>query len=124
MTIRITGQIRGGKNNIIVCRNGRRIPKPEWVKWRDAAVLEVRSQLRSFKTITEPVNISLDYTAEDKRRRDMPAILDSIMHVLEKAGFVSDDTLIWVTRSSRSYSKYTAGAIITIIQEPDRVHFT
>ena len=103
--IYIFGQIRGGKNNMIVTRNGLHFPKPEWAKWRDEAVTQVRKQLPAFKQFTEPVNMRLDYFAGDRRRRDMPAILDSIFHVLEKAGVVSDDSLIWVTESSRGYDK-------------------
>ena len=106
LVILISGQIRGGKNNMIVTRQGRHFPKPEWAKWRDAKVAEVKNQLPvGFQTLTQPVNLNLSYIAGDKRRRDMPAIIDSIFHVLEKAGVVTDDTLIWVTQSSRSYDK-------------------
>jgi Holliday junction resolvase RusA-like endonuclease len=114
MRVVITGQIRGGKNNMIVTRTGRHFPKPEWAKWRDAAVMQVKTQLTlGFKTFTEPVNMQLDYFHGDKRRRDMPAILDSIFHVLEKAGVVADDTLIWVGQSSRKYDKQNPRAILT-----------
>ena len=118
MTITITGQVKGGKNNIVICRNGNRFPKKEWAQWRDSKVAEVRLQLpRGFQVITVPVNVCLDYVASDKRRRDMPAIIDAIFHVLEKAGFCADDTLIWVTRSSRSYSKENARAVITVTED-------
>ena len=106
LSITIRGKIRGGKNNIIITRTGRRFPNPEWAKWRDAAVIAVKKQLPdSFKMICEPVNVRLDYFAGDKRRRDMPAIIDAIFHVLEKAGVVEDDTLLWVSKSTRSYNK-------------------
>lgn len=107
------GQIRGGKNNIIITRTGRRFPKPEWAKWRDTAVASVKSQLPAgFKMIERPVNVHLDYFAGDKRRRDMPAIIDAIFNVLEKAGVVADDTLLWVSRSERFYG-LPAGATVT-----------
>jgi Holliday junction resolvase RusA-like endonuclease len=102
----ISGQIRGGKNNMIVTRTGLHFPKPEWAKWRDEAVAQIKCQLPPcYKPLDVCINMRLKYIAGDKRRRDMPAILDSIFHVLEKAGVVSDDTLIWVTESSRSYDK-------------------
>ena len=102
----LKGQVRGGKNNITVTRTGKRIPNAKWAKWRDEQVKLVKSQLpKGFKTITVDTSITLDYAAGDRRRRDMPAIIDSVFHVLEKAGVVSDDTLLWVTGSSRTYSK-------------------
>jgi Holliday junction resolvase RusA-like endonuclease len=98
------GQVRGGKNNMIVTRTGLHFPKPEWAKWRDAKVDEIKHQLPAgFKPYTVPVNMKFHYVAGDKRRRDMPAILDSIFHVLERAGVVKDDSLIWVTESERGY---------------------
>lgn len=112
----IVGQIMGGKNNIIITRTGRRFPAPKWAKWRDEAVRGIQEQKSArFKMITDPVNIRLTYVAGDKRRRDMPAIIDAIFHVLEKASIVADDNLIWVTESSRSYDKDSPGATIEII---------
>jgi Holliday junction resolvase RusA-like endonuclease len=109
------GQVRGGKNNIIITRTGRRFPNKEWAKWRDEAVRSVLSQLpKGFQTITEPVSVRLDYVAGDKRRRDFPAICDAIWHVLEKAGVVADDTLLWPTQSSRNYDKISPRCEITI----------
>lgn len=106
LVIVISGQITGGKNNMIVTRSGRHFPKASWAKWRDDAVRSVKFQLpKSFKTITDPVNVRLTYVSGDNRRRDQPAILDAIWHVLEKAGVVSDDTLLWVSESSRGYDK-------------------
>ena len=116
MTLKFTGQIRGGKNNMIVTRTGHRFPKPEWAKWRDLSVKEIKAQLpKDFQMLTEPTAIRMDYLASDKRRRDMPAIIDAIFHVLEKAGVVKDDTLLWVTESTRGYSKESPSATITFL---------
>jgi len=57
----------------------------------------------------------LSYLAGDKRRRDNPAIVDAIFHVLEKAGVVADDTLIWPVASSRGYDKENPRAEITLV---------
>jgi Holliday junction resolvase RusA-like endonuclease len=96
----------GGKNNIRITRTGHRFPNKKWAVWRDEAVRGVREQLsRHFKTITEPVNVRVTYVAGDRRRRDCPAILDAVWHVLEKAGVVADDTLLWPVESIRSYDK-------------------
>jgi Holliday junction resolvase RusA-like endonuclease len=115
LVITLPGQIRGGKNNMVVTRTGRHFPRPEWAKWRDAMVTHVKRQLPvDWQPIAVPVNVRLDYAAGDKRRRDQPAIIDAIFHVLEKAGVVTDDTLIWITESSRCYDKTRPGAVVKI----------
>jgi len=112
----ITGQIMGGKNNIIITRTGHRFPKPAWAKWRDDAVRQVKQHIpRGFTPFNTPVNVRLDYIAGDKRRRDMPAIVDAIFHVLEKAGVVTDDWHLWVTESSRGFDKENPRAVITFL---------
>ncbi len=95
LTLTFTGQIRGGKNNMIVTRTGLHFPKPEWAKWRNAAVEQIRAQLPpDFVPYDVPLVDEIDYYAGDRRRRDRPAILDAVWHVLEKAGVVTDDTLL------------------------------
>ena len=116
MTITLQGQVRGGKNNMIVTRSGHRFPKKSWAVWRDAAVAEVRKQLPAgWAPIDFPVRVELAYVAGDRRRRDFPAICDAVWHVLEKAGVVADDTLLWPSASTRDYSKESPGITVTII---------
>jgi len=116
-SITITGQIRGGKNSVQTTKTGRRYPNKVWAKWRDAAVREVAMQIpKDWRAISEPTNIRMEYWAGDKRRRDMPAIIDAAFHVLEKAGFTEDDTFLWVAESTRFYDKKNPRLIITIIR--------
>ena len=116
LKITIRGQIRGGKNNMGVSRDGHHYPNKKWAAWRNEAVAQVKRQLpTTFRTITTPINMRLDYVAGDRCRRDMPAIIDSIFHVLEKSGIVSDDTLIWFTVSSRSYDPEKPRAELTFL---------
>ena len=106
LSLTIEGQIMGGKNNMIVTRSGMHFPKKSWATWRDQAVKQVKAQLpRGFAPFDCRMDVRLDYVASDKRRRDMPAIIDAIWHVLEKAGVVTDDTLLWVNGSTRGYEK-------------------
>lgn len=115
-TLVITGQIRGGKNAIKTTRTGRRYPDKKWALWRDEKVAEVKAQIPScYKHNGEQVNIRLDYYAGDKRRRDQPAVIDAIFHVLEKANFVIDDTHLWVVESRRSYDEKNPRAEITVL---------
>jgi len=99
-----------------VTRTGRHYAKPTFARWRDDAVRQIHPQLPfPWTVIAVPCNVRLDYVAGDKRRRDMPAVLDAIFHALEKAGVVKDDTLIWVAQSSRSYDKAAPGVTITFL---------
>ncbi len=99
-----------------VTRTGRHYAKPTFARWRDDAVRQIRCQLPSgWKPIDVPCNVRIDYVAGDRRRRDMPAVLDAVWHVLEKAGVVADDTLLWAVQSSRSYDKAEPGCTITFL---------
>lgn len=119
LVIHISGQTRGGKNGVLTTRSGHRYPNREWALWRDEKVAEVIAQLpRNWKPIDQPINIRLDYVAGDRRRRDMPAIIDSVFHICEKALVCLDDTLIWVAQSTRTYDKERAGVTITFLDPP------
>ena len=116
ITLLFSGQVRGGKNNMGVTRDGRHYPKPEFAKWRSEMIHQITKQLPTgFKTITEPTNVKLTYFAGDKRRRDMPAIIDALFHVLERANIVEDDTFLWVSQSTRGYDKENPRTVISFL---------
>lgn len=118
MCIVVHGQIRGGKNNMIVTKTGKHVPKKEWARWRDEVVQSIKAQLpRNWIPIAVPTNVRIEYVAGDLRRRDFPAICDSIWHCMEKAGVVEDDTLLWPTESTRSYDKANPRTIITFLPQ-------
>ena len=114
LVLRLKGQVRGGKNGMGVTRTGRHYAKPTFARWRDDAVRQIHEQFIG-EPIAVPCNVRLDYVAGDKRRRDMPAVLDAVWHVLEKAGVVKDDTLLWAAQSSRSYDKSAPGVTISFL---------
>jgi Holliday junction resolvase RusA-like endonuclease len=97
LTLEISGQIRGGKNNYLVLRNGMHVPRKEWAKWRDAVVLDLKTQSKGL-IFDSPCSISVHYWPGDKRRRDVPGMADALCHCLERSGIVSDDCLLtdWV----------------------------
>lgn len=98
-----------------VTKSGRHYAKRAFKFWRADALAHIMPQIPSFwRPIQTPCNMKLEYIAGDKRRRDMPAIIDAIFHVLERSGVVKDDCLIWVTKSSRAYDKNNGRAIVTI----------
>jgi Holliday junction resolvase RusA-like endonuclease len=105
IALTIQGQIRGGKNNMLVLRNGMHIPRPEWRRWRDDAVAQIRRQYAG-SALAAPCSARIRYYAGDAKRRDVPAIMDAIWHALERAGVVEDDYLIqqvrWETALDRA----------------------
>lgn len=94
----ILGQVRGcGKNHVGVARSGARYALPLFAAWRDDAVRQIRQQTVACADVLPfgvPLIFHLNYYAGDHRRRDMPAILDGLFSVLEKAGIVRDDVLM------------------------------
>jgi crossover junction endodeoxyribonuclease RusA len=95
-------------------KTGMSFPKKSFADWRAEAIRQIKTQF-SGEPIAVPCNVRLDYVAGDKRRRDMPAVLDAVWHVLEKAGVVADDTLLWAVQSSRSYDNVAPGVTITFL---------
>ena len=116
LVLRLTGQVRGGKNNLGRTKTGKSYPKKLFADWRAEAIRQIRAQLPSGWTpIAVPCNVRLDYVAEDRRRRDFPAICDALWHALERAEVCVDDTLLWPAQSSRSYDKAAPGVTISFL---------
>ena len=114
LVLRLKGQVRGGKNNMGRTKTGKSYPKKLFADWRAEAIRQIRAQFHG-EPIAVPVNVRIDYVAEDRRRRDFPAICDALWHALERAGVVKDDTLLWPAQSSRSYDKSAPGVTISFL---------
>lgn len=101
MTIHLLGPIRGGKNQVNITRKGHRYPNPKWAAWRDSALAQVMKQRAGKPTLETPQKATVLYWKPDLKRRDVPAAMDAIWHVLERSGVVADDSLIesvdWVS---------------------------
>jgi len=93
----LPGQLPSGKNAVIVTRTGLRFPKKRFTAWRDVALTAIRLQLgghRDVALVTCDVSLAVVYATGDKRRRDLPGILDAICHLLEKSNILADDAQI------------------------------
>ena len=116
MIIKLKGQVRGGKNSIMTTRTGRRYPNPIFTKW----VMEMLASIKIQHGTIKPINDfsyywEFHYTPGDNRRRDVPAVLDGVFHLFEKAGIVTDDRYITDIRFiPYPANKDTAGMIIYI----------
>jgi Holliday junction resolvase RusA-like endonuclease len=94
----IYGIPAGSKNNMGITRTGHHYPKKRFATWRDNVVrdlkLTMQESVDACVYFDVPCLIRVFYWAGDKRRRDVPAMLDGIFHCFERAGLVSDDSLI------------------------------
>ena len=75
-----------------ITRTGHRYPKKDWAVWRDGVLYQLRNI--KFDLIDEPCIITVNYYASDKRRKDVPGMLDALYHCLERSGMVRDDVLL------------------------------
>ena len=96
LTLHLMGQVRGGKNNMCITRAGIHYPNPKFVIWRNDMFSQIKTQFPlGIATINSRLlKWTFTYTPEDNRRRDIPAILDAVFHVMERAFLVKDDCLI------------------------------
>lgn len=116
LSLTIKGQIRGGKNNMGVTKSGIHYPHPKFVAWRKYVMDQLSIQVENFTPI-DNINYKWQfiYTPEDNRRRDLPAILDAVFHVLEKMKIVVDDCLIKnICFINKPKDKDNAGMEITV----------
>ncbi len=97
----LKGQIPSGKNAIIITRSGQRFPTARFKKWREDAM----KQMMAIGNLKVPADwnpvVDIIYTPGDRRRRDVPGMVDALWHVMEKFGLVDDDARLrnvrWMT---------------------------
>src|SRR3990167_8636691 len=111
---KIHGTIKGGKNHIGITRAGRRYPLKAWAQWRDNVVGGIRELLEpSWIPFKGQVTMKVQYIPYDLKRRDLPAMQDSIFHCLERAGVVLDDAqIIGIQWETMPKDKENAGASV------------
>lgn len=85
------GQLPSGKNAIKITRTGHRYPDQRFVLWRANAMAQLPLAVPRF---TGPVRLIVDYVPGDVRRRDLPGMLDALLHLFEKAKLVKDDAQV------------------------------
>lgn len=112
----LKGQPPSGKNAVVVTRSGMRFPAKRFKIWREDAFKQLDAQVPNLK-IPEDwcVLVRVIYTPGDRRRRDVPGMVDALWHLIEKYGLVDDDArltnLIWTTCQ---VNKENAGVDVSI----------
>lgn len=96
MTFLIAGQMKSGKNRVLITRKGRRYAPKSFAQWRDVVVEQLEHQKTNGSyPITSTVSLECEYTPGDSRTRDVDGMLGALLHVIVKAGLLVDDGLVW-----------------------------
>ena len=119
MTFTLSGQIPSGKNAVIVTRTGMRFPAKRFKLWREDALAQLASQgAGKQKPIESAVSLECEYTPGDRRTRDVPGMLDALLHILVKAGLLVDDGLVWgVTWRRKELDRGKPGLSFTMTKQ-------
>ena len=113
MTIRLIGQVKSGKNHLMITASGHRYPLKAWADWRDYAVMAAKHQAQG-RRFEVPVVATFYLWCQDKRRRDIPGLEDAIYHVLERSGILKDDSLVVEQHTFKVYAPDKPGASIEL----------
>lgn len=112
----LKGQIPSGKNAVIVTRSGHRFPAKRFKLWREDAFKQLDAQVPNIKVPADwDPHVRIEYRPGDRRRRDVPGMVDALWHLIEKYGMVDDDArlknLVWETYD---VDKERAGVVVLI----------
>lgn len=108
MTFSITGQIPSGKNAVVVTRTGMRFPAKRFKLWREEVIKQLSPQVSVYAQegaclpLESTISLECEYTPGDRRVRDVPGMLDALLHVIVKAGLLVDDGLVWAVTWRRN----------------------
>lgn len=75
-----------------------------WKAFEPRAILELQSQYKKRKPITQELAIDITFLLKGKRRTDIDNKLSGVFDLLMKAGVIEDDSQI-VTVTARKYNK-------------------
>ena len=112
----IVGQIKSGKNRILITRTGHRYPPEAFKVWRDRVVTDLVKQWQQ-PPITVPVRLYCTYWPGDRRTRDVSGMMDAMFHVLVKAGVLKDDGLVWDCTWLRQHMNAKGPKVLITISE-------
>lgn len=127
MTFSITGQMKSGKNRVLITRKGRRYAPKSFSDWREQILKQLAPQVSAYAQegaclpLQSTITLECEYTPGDRRVRDVDGMLGALLHVIVKAGLLTDDGLVWaVTWRRMEMDRKQPGLKFTITQQEDR----
>ena len=95
-TLALVGQMISGKNRVLVRRDGKHIPKKQFINWRTDMHFQILEQRPALPpAIVQPVALLCEYWPGDERTRDADGQLSALFHLLVYAKVLKDDGLIY-----------------------------
>jgi len=114
MVVLKLSQVPVPKTNRYIRRRGGRVFKSPRVKnWEVRALWELREQYRG-EPIDYEVSVDITLILPNRRRRDIDNMLKSLWDILEKAGIIENDNLIYEVRTVKKIRKGEQGVEIKI----------
>ncbi len=102
------------KSNRYIRRRGGRVFKPpRVVNWEVRAIWELREQYRG-EPIDYEVSVDIVLILPNRRKRDIDNMLKSLWDVMERAGIIKNDNLIYEVRTVKKIEKGKEGVYIRI----------
>lgn len=89
----LMGQMKSGKNRVLITRAGRRYPPKAFQVWREEMLRQIWG-MPSRPYFTGPVSIIADYVPGDLIKRDVDGMLSALFHLIVKAGILQDDAQV------------------------------
>ncbi len=112
-------QIPVPKTNRYIRRKGGKVFKPPRVKnWEVRALWELRQQYKG-DPIDKKISVDITLILPNHRKRDIDNMLKSLWDVLEKAGVIKNDNLIYEVRTVKRIEKGNQGVEIRIKEFAD-----
>jgi crossover junction endodeoxyribonuclease RusA len=106
-------------NRYIRTKGGRVFKHPRVRNWETRAIWELKNQYGG-----EPINYKLSVDIElilpNNRKRDIDNMLKSLWDILEKAGVISNDNLIFRIKTVKRVEKGKEGVVIRLTRFRDR----
>ncbi len=102
------------KSNRYIRRKGGQVFKPPRVRnWEVRALWEIKNQYKG-DPINREVSVNVTFILPNRRKRDIDNMLKSLWDILEKAGVIANDNLIFETRTLKVIDKGKEGVEIEI----------
>lgn len=102
------------KSNRYIRRKGGKVFKPPRViNWEVRAIWELKEQYNG-DPIDYEVSVDIILILPNKRKRDIDNMLKSLWDVMEKAGIIKNDNLIYEVRTVKKIEKGKEGVYIRI----------
>jgi len=100
-------------NRYIRRKSGKVFKPPRVTNWEVRAVWELKQQYTE-KPIDYEISVDITLILPNKRKRDIDNMLKSLWDVMEKAGVIKNDNLIYEVHTIKRIEKGKEGVIIKI----------